>query len=230
MRPPLPAAKALALLVLASLVAGCSGGGDEGNGDGVETGPGTLDSDSTRSPIPFTNDPQERFAVLVVEGLLTGEGPEEGEPKVACSIAAPDGAVDVDAGTLWAQPGNHSFKAGKTWIVVVDRVAVDDPRGGSNGCRVPAAATPFLGEALWAPQLAGEPFHVRVYGGDGDDLLVGKNAVAPEATFRTQVAFEDGEHAFSGELAFTHAGWWPNSAFGERQEQPPGGNTAVWWG
>lgn len=234
MRTPTPAAKALLLVLLQLLFAGCSGGDGSGDGDGDgdptgTDGPGTLDGGSTRAPVSFTNDPQPRFAVLVAEGRLEGEGPAPEGPMVACSISGPDGAVDVAGKTAWAQPGGHSFQAGKTWVVIVDKVAIDDPRGDASGCKVPAAATPFIGEALWAPQLAGEPFHVRVYAGDGDDLLVGKNPVAPGDTFQTDVTFEDGEHTFSGQLTFTHSGWWPNAAFGEKDEAPSGA-TAVWWG
>jgi hypothetical protein len=223
MRTP-PAAAAVPLVVL-SLLAGCSGG--DGGGTSTDTG---TDGQSTHSPTTSASDPQERFAVLVAEGLLQGEGPPEGDPKVACSISAPTGAVDADAGTLWAQAGRHSFQAGKTWIVVLDRVGVDDPRGGSNGCRVPASARPFVGEALWRPQLSGEPFHVRVHAGDGDDLLVGRAPVAPDDSLQVQVTFEDGEYTFTGELTFSHAGWWPNAAFGERDEDAPMDGTAVWWG
>jgi hypothetical protein len=216
---PASLAKALPLLLLSALLAGCSNGSDDTLDDG---------STPTRGPAASTPEPPGRFAILIVDGHLQGDGPPA-TPPVACTPPAPDGILDFESNRTWARPGSHSFKAAGTWLLVLDRVTIDDPRGGANGCRVRAALQPFDGEALWKPRMDSEPFHLGLTAED-DDLVVGKNRISPENAFRTNVEFVDGDHAFSGDLAFTHAGWWPPSAFEERTEEvPPDDRRAVWW-
>jgi hypothetical protein len=159
----------------------------------------------------------------VASGRLVGEGPEP-EAVMACSIEAADGHIDLDARAAWARPGQHSFKVGKTWLVVLDDVEVDDPRRTDCDVRI---ATPFTATGNWQPQVGDGAFSLDV-SPDGKRLLVSRNAIEPGASFETYVEFEDGDHTFKGDLTFTHAGWWSPSAFEEREEDPDG-DGAVWW-
>lgn len=211
----------LATLLLAALLAGCNSPGD----GGIDGGPGGSDAGPTGSEAAGeVPDAAEGFAVLVATGRLKGEGPAP-DSVAACSIAAPDGHLDADSEKAWARPGQHSFKVGKTWLLVVDEVELDDPR--STGCGV-RTVTPFTATGNWQPQVGEGAFSLDV-SPDGDRLLVSRNAVEPGGQFETYAEFEDGEHTFSGDLTFTHAGWWPASAFEERDEEIPPGDDAAWW-
>lgn len=217
-----------ALLLVLLLLAGCNDVGDPG------AGPGDDDTDTGPSPTAPSGlegggdapDPAEGFAVLVATGRLEGEGPPPG-PVAVCSPAPPDGHIDVDSQTAWAKPGQHSFKAGKTWLLVLDEVEADDPR--QSGCGV-RTLTPFTVEGNWHPQ-AVDPSAFRLdVTADGERLLLGRNAVEPGGAFETYVEFEDGDYTFSGDLTFTHAGWWQPSAFQEKDgEVAPEDGGAVWW-
>ena len=214
------------LAVLLALLAGCSEAdrvpGDGGDGADGGTGGGPTDSD-VAGEVP---DPSQGFAVLVARGRLEGEGPAPGS-VAACSIAPPDGHIDLEAKEAWARPGQHSFKVGQTWLLVLDEVEVDDPR--SSGCIV-RTLTPFTATGEWHPQGVESGFSLDV-SPDGDRLLVSRNALEPGGEFQTYAEFEDGDYTFSGDLTFRHAGWWPASAFEEREEreEDAGGEGAVWW-
>lgn len=216
----------LALLALA--LAGCQAAPSEDDGDGAgeETlAPLPSDSSSTsEAPAPYLSG---QFGVLVVDGSLRGSGPAP-ESHVACAIAAADGAIDLEAREAWARPGQHTFESGETWMLVLDRVAIEDPRGGASRCRVPALLTPFIGEAHWAPQMNEPAFRLNI-GVSGEDLLISKAPLAEGEPYGTHVEFEDGQYTFTGNLTFTHAGWWPPSAFTERDGPIPDDGKAAWW-
>ena len=216
------AVRALLSLCVLAMLAGCNDAGPDGDdadagGGGTATGPSVSDH---AGEVP---DPAEGFAVLVASGRLVGEGPEP-EAVMACSIAPADGHIHLEAKAAWARPGQHSFKVGKTWLLVLDDVEVDDPRRVGCGVRT---VTPFTATGNWQPQVGDGAFSLDV-SPDGDRLLVSRNAIEPGASFETYVEFEDGDHTFKGDLTFTHAGWWPPSAFEEREEDPEG-DGAVWW-
>jgi hypothetical protein len=211
------------LLLGLLLLAGCNEADPAGDGGETRlesTGPGPTDSEDA-GDVP---DPDEGFAVLVVDGRLEGQGPSP-DSVAACDLAPADGQVDLDAKTVWARPGRHSFKAGQTWLLVLDRVEVDDPR--ISGCDV-RRLTAFTATGTWEPQVGEGAFHLEV-SPDGDRLLVGRNAVEPGGEFETYAEFEDGEYTFSGDLTFKHQGWWPPTAFEEKDAEAPFDDKAVWW-
>ena len=219
---------ALLLLALAFL-AGCNDPGDGGDdgmeGDGGPTPTGSEDA----GEVP---DPTQGFAVLVASGRLEGEAQDpasctDSDPcsVVACSIVAPDGEIDLEAKQAWAKPGEHAFKVGQTWLLVLDEVEVEDPR--STGCFV-RTVTPFTATGNWQPQVGDGAFSLDI-SPDGERLLVSRNPVEPGGSFETYAEFEDGDYTFKGDLTFTHAGWWPPSAFEEREEGAPADGRAVWW-
>jgi hypothetical protein len=216
------AARALLSLCVLAMLAGCNGAGPEGD-DADAGGGGTTAGPSGSDHAGEAPDPSEGFAVLVASGRLAGEGPEP-EAVMACSIEAADGSLDLDARKAWARPGQHSFKVGQTWLLVVDEVEVDDPRRTDCGVR---SVTPFTATGNWEPQVGDGVFSLDV-SPDGDRLLVSRNAIGPGGSFEAYVEFEDGDHTFKGDVTFTHAGWWPPQAFEEREEDPDG-DGAVWW-
>ena len=207
----------VSVLVLAMVaLAGCNG--DGGDGDAPPGDDGPAYSLSTTPLPPMT----EGFAVLLVEGRLRGEGPSE--PGAApCTPPPADGEVDVAAKAAWAKPGSHSFR-NDTWLVVLDRVVVEDPRG---NCVVPAKATAFDFEGAWVPQLETEPFRLEILR-EGDDLMASKTPIAPGGSFETSLTVEDGAYTFSGNVTLTHAGWWPMDSFEEKDGEPGEGH-AAWW-
>ncbi|HUR25374.1 MAG TPA: hypothetical protein VM327_05085 [Candidatus Thermoplasmatota archaeon] len=219
--PGVVAALAVSILSLAGCNGGDGGNGGPGGSAGADpsiTGP---DGSEGQAEAP---DPADGFAVLVATGTLKGEGPPP-SGAIACSIAAPNGHIDLDDEEVWAKPGRHSFKAGQTWLLVLDQVVVDDPR--QSGCGVPTI-TPFTVTGNWYPTLGEDKFSLEI-SPDGDRLLLGRNAVEPDGRFETYVEFEDGEYTFSGNLTFTHEGRWPPSAFEERDAEVPQDDGAVWW-
>lgn len=215
----------LAWTTVLLLLAGCSGGDspDDG-GDGSDGGDGGDGGGAPSSSGPTgADDGSGRFAVLVADGLLEGEGPEPGA-VAACSLAQPSGAIDLEARSVWAKPGHHDFQRGDTWLLVLDRVRVDDPR--QVGCTV-HKVTSFVYEGQWTPQVANAGVHIKVYA-DGDGLLIGRNPLAADGEFTTRLEFEDGDYTFTGNVTFHHAGWWPPEGFEER-DGADAGEGAIWW-
>lgn len=215
-------------LLLSVLLAGCSGGEDDRPRVGGPTDPDPSrtgpDGSEEMADAP---DASEGFAVLVATGRLEGTGPSSGSTTAvtACSITAPDGHIDLEEETVWARPGMHSFKAGETWLLVLDDVAIEDPR--QSGCGI-RALTPFTAAGHWNSRLGDDKFRLDV-SPDGDQLLVGRNALGPEQEFETYVEFEDGDYTFKGDLTFRHHGWWPVGSFEEKDEAPEHDDGAVWW-